>query len=86
MERIDKSLSLLLILIISLTIVGTSFAQTIPKPSVPEFTVRYVDLSYDVPTTTSIDQYTGKTITNQGYHMENRTIQITIEINPLHPM
>jgi hypothetical protein len=46
------------------------------------FTVSFVDLSYDVPITTSTDRYTGQNITNQGYHVENRTIQITIENQP----
>ena len=57
-------------------------AQSIPKPSVPEFTVKFVDYSYDVPTTTSIDPYTGKTVTNQSYHVENRTIQLEIKNQP----
>ena len=62
--------------------VESASAQTIPKPSVPEFTLKYIDSSYDVPATTSIDQYTGKTVTNQGYHVENRTIQLTIRNQP----
>lgn len=33
---------------------------SISKPSVPEFTVKYVDNSYDVPPTYGIDQYTGE--------------------------
>jgi hypothetical protein len=42
--------------------------------------MRYVDLSYDVPPTYGIDQYTGKTIiTQEGYHVENRSIQFTIK-------
>ncbi len=55
-------------------------------PSVPEFTVKLVDRSYDVPTTTTntIDQYTGKeTITTQqGYHVQKRIIEITIKNQP----
>jgi hypothetical protein len=60
-------------------------AQTIPKPSVPEFTVQFVDRSYDVPTSTSFDPYTGKEITNQGYHVENKTIEIKIKNQPFEP-
>jgi hypothetical protein len=82
-SRKNLALTLILLLILSsLIIVGTVYAQSIPKPSVPQFTVKFVDLSYDVPTTTSIDQYTGQTITYQEYHVENRTIQITIENQP----
>jgi hypothetical protein len=50
------------------------------KPSVPEFTLKYVDYSYDVPPTYGIDEYTGKTIvTKPGEHVDNRTIEITIK-------
>jgi hypothetical protein len=46
MGSISKGLSLLLVVILaasSLMIVESAFAQTILKPSVPEFTLRYVD-------------------------------------------
>jgi hypothetical protein len=61
----------------------------IPKPSIPEFTVELVDNSYDVPekTTTKIDQYTGKETetTTPSYHVENKSIEITIKNQPLSP-
>jgi hypothetical protein len=61
-------------------------AQTASKPSVPEFTLRYVDHSYDVPptTTSTIDQYTGKTVTTTtpGYHVENKTVEVTVTNQP----
>ena len=53
--------------------------------SVPEFTLQYVDYSYDVPpkTTSTTDPYTNETITTTipGYHVENKTIQATINNN-----
>jgi hypothetical protein len=53
--------------------------------SVPEFTLQYVDYSYDVPpkTTSTTDPYTNETITATipGYHVENKTIQATINNN-----
>jgi hypothetical protein len=56
-----------------------------PKPSVPEFTLKYVDYSYDVPpkTTSTTDPYTNEktTTTTPGYHVENKTIQATINNN-----
>ena len=62
---------------------------SIPKPSVPEFTVKLVDNSYGVPptTTTKIDQYTGKEIvvTTPGRHVENKSIEITIKNQLLAP-
>lgn len=49
------------------------------KPSVPQFTLKYVDHSYDVPPTYSKDQYTGNTVMTQaGYHIENKSLEITI--------
>jgi hypothetical protein len=66
---------------------------SIPKPSVPEFTVELVDHSYDVPSydvppTYGIDQYTGENVTIaegyhvEGYHVENKTIDITVTNQP----
>jgi len=47
--------------------VTTVYAQSIPKPSAPEFTVKYVDNSYDLPPTYGIDEYTGQNVTkDQG--------------------
>lgn len=53
-----------------------------PTLSVPEFTIKIADNSYDVPTTYSIDKFTGETITYYGYHVENRTIEVTIKNQP----
>jgi hypothetical protein len=55
------------------------------KPSVPEFTLQYVDYSYDVPpkTTSTTNPYTNETTTTTipGYHVENKTIEATINNN-----
>lgn len=66
-------------------IFGTVHAQSIPTPSVPEFTLRLVDLSYDVPAvspTYTTDPYTGeKTLQDAGhvgYHVDNRSIELSI--------
>ncbi len=40
----------------SLIIVGTVYAQSIPKPSVSQFAIKFVNASYTV---TSTNQYTG---------------------------
>jgi hypothetical protein len=78
-----KSLILFVILILvssSLIATNTAFAQLISKPSVPVFTAKYADFSYNVPTTYGIDQSTGKNVTIQaGYHVENRTIEFNIK-------
>ncbi len=54
-------------------------------PSVPQFTIKQVDRSYDVPTTYSKNQYTGETITHQGYHVQNLTLDIIIKNQPFTP-
>ena len=65
---------------------GTGQASTevsgITKPSVPEFTLVLVDSSYDVPTTYSIDPYTGENITHHGYHVEDKKIGMKIKNQP----
>ena len=78
----SKSATLMLITVLiasSLVMVGCVFAQSISKPSIPEFTIKIVSAPYDVPTTHSIDPYTGEKITHPGYHVENKTTQIWIE-------
>jgi hypothetical protein len=72
------------------TVQASNFTvDSISKPSVPEFSVRIVAYPYDVPdkTTTTIDQYTGKetTITQPGYHVENKSIEIVIKNQPFTP-
>lgn len=62
-------------------------AQASVTPSVPEFSLKVIDHSYDVPpqpqSTTSTDPDTGdpitKTTTVPGYHVWNKTIEITIK-------
>ena len=84
-----RGLALALVLILaasSLMMAESTFAQSIPKPSVPEFTLKYVDKSYDVPpkTTTTTDPYNGKitTINIPGYHVKNFTIEVSIKNQP----
>ena len=83
MGRTSKGFSLLLFCILavsSLLIIQCADAQSIPKPSVPDFTLRIVAHPYDVAQTTTVDPYTGKTITTEyGYHIENKSIEVTIK-------
>ena len=85
----NKPATLLLIAVLavsSLIMVSSAFAQSITKPSVPEFTLKYVDNSYDVPPTYEIDQYTGENVTAKyGYHVENRSIEFTFKNQPFAP-
>jgi hypothetical protein len=79
------TLTLVILLLSSLfALADTSIrAQATSKPSTPQFSVKFIDNSYDVPssTTTSIDPYTGKKITStqQGYHVENMRIDVEIK-------
>jgi hypothetical protein len=79
MGSISKSFALILILLITIScliMINPTFAQSIPTPSVPTFTVRFVSTSHSVTTT---DPYTGKSTTQQ---YENNNIQITIKNQP----
>lgn len=89
MGRFSKYIALIIagILTISiLSIVGNVSAQTISNPSVPEFTVNYVDHSYYVPITYTnyTNPYTGQQETREigGYTIENKTIDVTIKNQP----
>jgi hypothetical protein len=61
----------------------TVYAETsIPKPSVPEFTVKLVDTSYTEPTTYSIDPYTGEKLTHAGSYVERTSLEVKIKNQP----
>jgi len=80
------TLMLITALVLSgLVIVGSAFAKSISKPSVPEFTVELVDSAYDVPTTYEVDPYTGENMTQDGYHLVSTSIQVKIKNQPFTP-
>jgi hypothetical protein len=60
-----------ILILSSLVVVESTFAQSITQPSVPEFTLTLVDDSYDVPLTTTVNPYTGKTEISGGYHVKH---------------
>ena len=60
-----------LVVLSSLVMVGSVSAQ--------EFTVEFFDNSYYVPPAHSIDPYTGENVTVDGYHVEDKTIKLTIK-------
>jgi hypothetical protein len=66
-------------------VVGNTCAQSIPKPSAPEFTVSFVDRSYTVPITATqtTDPFTGQQVTQTsgGQYVKNQTLDIKIR-NP----
>ncbi len=62
----------------------------IPQPATPTFTVQYNDDSYDIPktVTTTIDPFNGKEnqIESGGFHIDNRSISVTIKNQPFSPV
>jgi len=81
----SKALTLILIAVLvlsGLVLTGYVFAQSVTKPSVPEFTVELVDTSYDVPTTYQIDPYTGENVTYEGYHVNRQNIELKVTNQP----
>ncbi|HKM59471.1 MAG TPA: hypothetical protein VJY36_01215 [Candidatus Bathyarchaeia archaeon] len=62
---------------LSLLTVKPACAQT-----VPEFAIALADHSYQVPPITTTDPYTGKSTTQPGYTVENKTIDVTIKNQP----
>jgi hypothetical protein len=87
MGNMGKSLALILILImavssLNLLMIKPAFAQTTPTPSVPEFNAKFVDASYSVAPSSSIDPYTGQSVTHEGYQVKNRTIELIIKNQP----
>jgi hypothetical protein len=78
---------------LSLMMVNPAWAQSAPNPpnlpyspSTPQFSLKLVENSYDVPptTTSSIDPYNGNTSTTiiPGYHVKNVDIELTITNQP----
>ncbi len=71
------------ILLLSAPLITSNVSASIPKPSIPEFSMKYADYSYDIPPTYGIDQYTGKTVmTRDSEHVDNRTIEFKIKKQP----
>jgi len=91
MGKICKTFALLLTVTLAmscLTILTTksASAHSIPTPSVPQFTVKFVDNSYYTPTVTytTTDPYTGKQTvhTEPGIYVQNDSIIISITNQP----
>ena len=84
--RKNAALLVLLILIVSgVMMVAAPACAAVPKPSVPEFTLNVVAHPYDVAPTTTVDPYTGNVTTQAGYHVENKSIEVTIKNQPFSP-
>ena len=96
MGSIAKSYELILIMILimaisslSLLVIKPAIAQTptplpipIPTPSIPQFTVKFVNSSYVVPVSSSINPFTGQNITNPSQYIENDSVQVIVNNQP----
>ncbi|MGD6852015.1 MAG: hypothetical protein ACQCN6_08155 [Candidatus Bathyarchaeia archaeon] len=77
---------LLIVLSASSIIVVCSVCAQVSKPSPPEFTVRYLDNSYDTEPIYGVNQFTGKTvIIEASEHVDKRTVEVTIKNQPFTP-
>jgi hypothetical protein len=89
MGSIGKGISLLIVVILavsSLMMVESAFAQSIPKPSVPTFTVQYIVYTSYLASTSTINPYTGQNeTTSYGRQIDNQTIEFTIKNQPFTP-
>jgi hypothetical protein len=82
MGNTSKGFRILLVTILVVSSLSIAFAQTIPNPQVPEFTLNVVhNPPYDIAPTTTVDPYTGETrITEPGhYAVKNTTVEISIK-------
>jgi hypothetical protein len=84
----SKRPALLLIAILavsSLIMVESAFAQSAPKPSVPEFTLELVGPPFYVNTTYSLDPSTGQIVAKIGYTNEYSYVMLVIKNQPFNP-
>lgn len=65
-----------------LIMVESVAAQSIPKPSVPEFNIVPIGPSFDIPPTYSFNSRTGLFDANDGYHIQYSTVNIVIKNQP----
>ena len=82
MNRINKSFAIFIILITAISgilMIKPAFAQSIPVPSVPEFTIEPVGPSFDIPPTYSFNSSSGLFYVNEGYHFEYSTVEVIIK-------
>lgn len=77
-----KPLAFTLVIILvtsSLLLIPYVSAQSTHTPSAPDFTLKLVQYPYDVAPVATVEPFTGKTVTLQeGYHVENRSVEVTI--------
>ncbi len=83
-----KKFQLILVLVLTVSVTLTTnlaYAQA-SAPSVPQFTLQYVNSSYTTAPTYTTNPYTGQTTeTSPGSYVDNQTIVVTIQNQPFTP-
>jgi hypothetical protein len=86
MASLGKVASLIAIVALAasgLLMIAAPVHAAMPMPSAPTFSLKIVAHPYDVAPITTVDPYTGKTvITQAGYHVENKSIQVQVTNQP----
>ena len=87
MGCLSKGLALVLILTVAISCltlltVKPASAQTIPVPSVPQFTLQLIGPPFTFNTTYSLDPNTGKIVADLGYTNQYSSVVLTIENQP----
>ncbi len=82
-NKVSTIILTLIIVTSSLLLLPLADAQTIPEPSVPEFTLSLVGPAYVVPTTYHLDQNTGQIVADIGYTNEYSYVEVKIKNQPL---
>ena len=79
-----KGFSVLIVVILAFSVFLTESvnAQTIPKPSVPQFSIQVIDNSYDTTATIQTDPYTGQQTTIPSRHITDIKIEGKIKNQP----
>lgn len=80
--RVFAFLLVALLAISILVMVESANAQTIPKPTVPEFSIVPVGPSFDIPPTYLFNPRTGLFDANDGYNIQYSTVNIIIKNQP----
>lgn len=62
-----------------LLMAGWAAAESIPKPSIPEFTLKYANHPYYIAASNETDVYTGQVTTHPDKWVDNKTIDVSIK-------
>jgi hypothetical protein len=82
----QKTVALLAVLMLTLSsLLFLPICSATAQPSIPTFTVKVIDSSYDIPASSSIDPYSGQTIITSAQHIDNRTIEVKVKNQPFTP-